>query len=353
MDARRAVTWAAGALLGVIAVAGLPAASSARVSERSQAPPTAAEVQAATDRFLAAHPGPRTVGPPQPSSSASGTGGVEPDPGGANGNDPGAGTEADPTAAIFPANRVVALYGAPQMAATIVGRKSPKAATVRLRREARRYADQGRPVIRAFDLVTVIATASPGPDRKYRSRQPDEVIRTYLKQARKLGGRLVLDLQPARARLMGEIKALRRWLAKPDVDLIIDAEWMVGRRGIPGRTLGSIRAKDLNRASAYVQELIEAEGLPPKLLAVHHFTEKNIRGRNRIVSREDVQVTLNFDGIGSQSGKTGVYEALSAEASPELPLFNGFSLFYRLDSGLMRPKDVTGLTPEPDFVMYQ
>ena len=349
MDVLRAAAWA-GALLGAIAVAVLPAAAPAQISERSESLPTAAEVQARTDRFLAAHPGPRTVGPPN--SSASSTGGVEPGPGGANDNEPGPGTEADPTA-IFPANRVVALYGAPQLGATIVGRKSPKAATAKLRRQARGYADEGRPVIRAFDLVAVIATASPGPDRKYRSRQPDAVIRTYLKQARKLGGRLVLDLQPARARLMSEVKALRKWLAKPDVDLIIDAEWMVGRKGIPGRTLGSIRANDLNRASRYLQKLIEAEGLPPKILAVHHFTEKNIRGRDKIVSREAVQVTFNFDGIGSQGAKTGIYEALSAEATPKLPLFNGFSLFYRLDSGLMRPKAVTGLTPEPDFVMYQ
>ena len=347
--------WLLGALTCAIAFGFPPSASSAQLSPRASAPPTTAQVREATERFLADHPAPRSA--PWPAATASGTGGSEHDTGG-TGAGPGPETEIEaelpelPTV-LFPSNRVVALYGAPQLTATIIGRRSPKRATMKLRRQARAYADLTRPVIRAFDLIAVIATASPGPDGKYRSRQSDEIIGTYLKQARKLDGRLVLDLQPARAHLMAEIKALRPWLLEPDVDLIIDAEWMVGRKGIPGRTLGSIRAKELNRASRYVQRLIEDEGLPPKLLAVHHFTGKNIRGRNKIVSRDDVQVTLNFDGIGSRSGKTGVYEALSTEATDELPLFNGFSLFYRLDSGLMKPEHVTGLTPVPDFVMYQ
>jgi hypothetical protein len=34
-------------------------------------------------------------------------------------------------------------------------------------------------------------------------------------------------------------------------------------------------------------------------------------------------------------------------------LFNGFSLFYRLDSGLMSPSQVLGLEPSPDYVLYQ
>ena len=104
----------------------------------------------------------------------------------------------------------------------------------------------------------------------------------------------------------------------------------------------------MNRTSRYLQKLIEKNELPPKLLAVHHFMQENIRGRNKIRVREDVQVTLNFDGIGSTAGKVAGYNLLA-----EPRLFNGFSLFYRLDSGLMRPKDVLALEPGVDYVMYQ
>lgn len=347
--------WLLGALTCVIAFGVPPSTSAAQLSPRASAPPTTAQVREATELFLADHPGRRST--PGAATTASGTGSSEHDTGGTEaGPEPETEIEAElpeVRTALFPTNRVVAFYGAPQLTATIIGRRSPKRAAMKLRRQARQYADPSRPVIRAFDLIAVMATASPGPDGKYRSRQSDEIIGTYLKQARKLDGRLMLDLQPARARLIDEIKALRPWLLEPDVDLIIDAEWMVGRKGIPGRTLGSIRAKELNRASRYLQRLIKDEGLPPKLLAVHQFTNKNIRGRDKIVSRDDVQVTLNFDGIGSRGAKTGIYEILSDEGTETLPLFNGFSLFYRLDSGLMTPEQVTGLTPVPDFVMYQ
>ncbi len=357
MDARRACAWVAGALLGALfAAVAPPSAVAGKAAEPSLQPPTAAEFREATANFLAAHPPPRNAGAAPLEAGPSSTGGIEPDGGGnGNGNGPGNGIAKGITAAPFPEHRIVAFYGAPQLTATIVGRKSPRRATAKLRRQARGYTGSGRrPVVRAFNLVAVIATASPGRDRLYRSRQPDAVIRTYLKQARKLGGRLVLDIQPARAGLMDEVKALGPWLAKPDVDLVIDAEWLVGRNGIPGRDLGSIRARDLNRVSRYLQRLVEDEDLPPKLLAVHYFTAKNVRGRDKIEGREKVQVMLNFDGIGTRSGKTAGYEALSAGGpSVDPPLFNGFSLFYRLDTGVMRPNDVLGLTPETDYVMYQ
>ena len=59
--------------------------------------------------------------------------------------------------------------------------------------------------------------------------------------------------------------------------------------------------------------------------------------------------TLNFDGIGSSSAKSAGYESL---ASSRLP--NGFTLFYRLDDGLMTPRQVVaGLDPHPLYILYQ
>ena len=325
--------------LSLIGAAAAPAASNV---SRATTPPTSAEVQEATTQFIATHriPSLRELG--ELRAGVAGTGGIDPGEEAPVDADPGAG-------ALFPDNRVVAFYGAPQLTATIVGRKSPKAATVSLRRQARDYGgDDRRPVIPAFNLISVIATSSPGGDRKYRTRQSDEVIAKYLAQARKLGGRLVLDIQPGRAKIMPEIRALGEWLAEPDVDVVIDAEWHVGRKGIPGQTLGTVQARDINRASKYLQKLIEKKGLPPKLLAIHHFTSKNIRRRGKIAERADVQVTLNFDGIGSRRGKSAIYADLSSR-----DLNNGFSLFYRLDSGLMKPRQVLALDPTVDYVMYQ
>jgi hypothetical protein len=250
---------------------------------------------------------------------------------------------------LFPENRIVAFYGAPQLPATIVGRKTPSAAASKLVSQAAPYAGTNRrPVIEAFDLIAVIATASRGPDRKYRFRQDPFVISTYLEQARAIGGRLILDIQPGRANVVAEVRALEPWLIQPDVDLSIDPEWNVGRKGVPGRTQGSIRARKLNRVSGKLQEIIDENLLPPKALVVHQFRKRSVRKRRRVVQRSDVDVTLNFDGIGKPPAKKAGYAQLSRPK-----LFDGFSLFYRLDRKLMTPRAVLRLDPEPDFVLYQ
>ena len=94
--------------------------------------------------------------------------------------------------------------------------------------------------------------------------------------------------------------------------------------------------------------IVAENDLPPKLLVVHQFRRGSIRGRGRIRPRRGVQTVLNFDGIGSPAAKQAGYAALSARR-----LFDGFSLFYRRDTPLLRPASVLALVPEPDFLLYQ
>jgi hypothetical protein len=289
------------------------------------APPSAGEIERATDRFLTAHA--RTQAP------RAGTGGV--------------GETA--TGTSLPDERVVAFYGAPQMGATILGSRSPRAAARRLAAQSDPYAELGtRPVAGAFDLVSVFATAGGGSDGLYRTRQDPDVIRIYLDQARAVGARLVLDIQPGRSSFLAEMRALRPWLKQPDVDLALDPEWNVGRRGVPGRTDGKVGATEVNRVKRALAEIVRENSLPPKLLVVHQFRRGSIRDRSRIAPGRDVQVVLNFDGIGSPRAKSAGYAALSVAR-----LFDGFSLFYRRDEPLMKPRAVLGLSPEPDFLLYQ
>jgi hypothetical protein len=288
-------------------------------------PPTSVEVERATERFLGSLPDERDR-----RAAAGGTGGTG---------------QAGP---LFPQKRVVALYGAPQMGATIVGRKSIRAAKRRLRKQARGYEDEGRPVVPGFDLVATIATADRGRGGKYRDRQSNAVIERYLEAARALDGRLILDIQPGRSTFIREARAVEEWLALPGVDLALDPEWNVGRNGIPGRNPGSVGAKALNRVSGYMDHLIKQENIPQKALLVHQFRKGSVRRRRRVEQRDKVDVTLNFDGIGRRSAKVRGYRRLTREG-----LFSGFSLFYRLDKSLMSPNQVTRLEPSPDFVLYQ
>jgi hypothetical protein len=258
----------------------------------------------------------------------------------------------DPSTAprLYPETRVAAVYGAPQLGATIVGDRSPTDAANEALRLAIRYTEIGpRPAQPGIDLIATIATADPGRDGLYRTRQSSELIGTYLDAARGVGGRLALDVQPGRAKFIQEVKALEPWLAEPDVDLALDPEWNVGRKGVPGVTEGKVKSKEVNKVSKYLARLVKANGLPQKALYVHQFREGSVRKRGAVAQRgAKVAVTLNFDGIGSPGPKIAGYQGLS-----EPGLFNGFSVFVSRDTPVMGFRTVAEIEPSPDYVMYQ
>ena len=303
----------------VLAVASCSVATAARADEL----PTHAKLRAATERFLASQPASS-----RPPANPSGAGAGE---------------------AVLPEGRVVAFYGAPQMGQTVLGMHSPPGSARGLALQAAPYGRLGdRPVTGAFDLVSVFATAGGGSDRLYRSRQSPDVIEIYLEQARAADARLILDIQPGRSSFSAELEPLRDWISEPDVDLALDPEWNVGRRGIPGQTLGGVTAKEVNAVSRSLATIVRANDLPPKLLVVHQFRRGSVRGRRKIRPRPGVQVVLNFDGLGTPEPKAAGYAALAAPR-----LFNGFSLFYQRDTPLMQPSAVLALDPVPDFLLYQ
>ena len=293
-----------------------------------QQPPTTAEVDRATERFLDSLPSDRRGS----ANASGGTGGTGESGGGE----------------LFPGERVVAYYGAPQMGATIIGRKSVQGAKKGLRKQAKPYEGEGRAVVPGFDLVAVLATADSGGDGKYRSRQSNRVIDEYFRAAEALNGRLILDIQPGQSTFIKEVRALREWLVRPNVDIALDPEWNVGPHGRPGHTVGSVNAKTLDRVSAYMSNLVERENLPQKALVIHQFRDRSVKRRKDIKQPEGVDVVLNFDGIGGAAAKKAGYTRLTRE-----DLFAGFSLFYRLDNGLMKPNEILRLEPEPDFLLYQ
>ena len=147
-----------------------------------------------------------------------------------------------------PDYRVVAYYGAPQdkqLGALGIG--SPAAARARSStKQAKGYERKSRPVMPAMELIAVVAAAHPGEGGRYNLRQPDSVIRRYLKAARKAKALLILDIQPGRSDFFTETKRLRKWLKEPDVGLALDPEWRMGPGQVPGQVIGSVSAREVN-----------------------------------------------------------------------------------------------------------
>ena len=252
---------------------------------------------------------------------------------------------------IFPERRIVAYYGAPQADELgVLGIGPPREVGAKLDEQARPYAARARRVLPAFELIATIASGAPGDDGAYRNRQRDDIVRRYLEAARQANALLILDVQPGRSDFITEARALERYLREPDVSLALDPEWRMDAGEIPGQSIGSVDATEVNEVASYLSGLVRRGNLPEKLLLVHQFTDGMIVGRERLREPPGVALALNVDGFGTMPDKVAKYAELTA---PPRRFHYGLKLFYREDEGLMSPSQVLRLEPPPDVIVYE
>jgi hypothetical protein len=251
---------------------------------------------------------------------------------------------------ILPNFRVVAYYGAPQdrqLGALGIG--TPDHAAKRLAQQAAPYGRKSRPILPALELIAVVAAGAPGEGGRYNLRQPDSVIRRYLKAARKAKALLLLDIQPGRSDFFTETTRLRKWLDQPDVGLALDPEWRMGPGEVPGKVIGHVGAREVNATTAWLSQIVRERNLPQKLLLVHQFTDSMVPEK-QLKRPRGLAYVLNVDGFGSQALKIAKYHDFVSQA----PGFRrGFKLFYQEDADTMSPRQVMRLSPRPDVVVYE
>jgi hypothetical protein len=251
---------------------------------------------------------------------------------------------------IFPEHRVVAYYGAPQSEELgALGIGTPASAVARLERQARPYGRPHRPVLPALELIASIANRDAGEDGRYRTRQPDAVIRRYLRAARRAKALLLLDIQPGASDFSTEARWLERWLREPDVGLALDPEWRVAPGQVPGEVIGRVDSAEVNTVTAWLSRIVREGGLPEKLVVIHQFTDDMVDDTT-LAARDGLQIVLNADGFGTAPVKKSKYDAFTRRAPGFEP---GLKLFYKEDVGLMTPRAVLRLRPPPDFVVYE
>ncbi|MDX6652918.1 MAG: hypothetical protein QOJ38_1699 [Solirubrobacterales bacterium] len=257
-----------------------------------------------------------------------------------------------PGSMLFPRARVVGFYGAPQdRKLGILGIGTPDQAAAKLRLRARAYGTPQRPVIPAMELIAVIASEQPQADGRYRSRQPPLTIQRYLDAARRAHALLILDIQPGQSDFLSEAKVLEPYLKQPDVGLALDPEWHVPPGQIPGQSIGSSTATEVNQVADYLSSLVTVNRLPQKLLLVHEFTESMVVPKFGLRAPRGVAEVINIDGVGPPRVKQLKYGQLTGRLNPALR--RGFKLFFHEDPRLMAPAEVLGLSPPPDVVIYE
>jgi hypothetical protein len=183
----------------------------------------------------------------------------------------------------------------------------------------------------------------------YRARQKDSVIRRYLRAARRAKALLLLDIQPGRSDFFTETTRLEKWLKEPDVGLALDPEWRVTDGQVPGRVIGRVSSREVNATSAWLDQLVEQEGLPEKLFVIHQFTDDMV-DHTKLKHRDNLATVLNVDGFGGREIKKAKYRRFAREAREFHP---GFKLFYDEDTNLMTPRQVMRMKPRPDLIVYE
>jgi hypothetical protein len=254
---------------------------------------------------------------------------------------------------LFPGRRLVALYGHPgSNVLGALGEQPLEQAIARAQRVASDYQELvDEPVVPTFEIITTIASATPGPQGDYSTRTPIETLRPWIDAARDAGIYVVLDLQPGHTDFLTQAKEYEELLIEPHVGLALDPEWRLA----PGQRhmvqIGSVDAAEVNEVVEWLADLTAQHHLPQKLLIVHQFQLRMISDRADLdTGRDEVAVMIHADGFGSPGAKHATWRALHFEA-PDV--WWGWKNFYDEDTPTMSPADTVAVEPSPLFISYQ
>lgn len=298
-----------------------------------------------------AEPAPAVSDEPSPSSSATPAPPLEDAaPAVEEADEPGATLPGGRTR-VFEGNRfLVAYYGTAGTGSLgVLGETPPERAEAAVRRAARPFWRPGQPIQPVYELIVTVADGVPGPDGDYSHDIDRASVQRYIDAARAHGVLLLLDLQPGRSDFL---TVAQRWewaLRDPYVGLALDPEWRMGRREVPGRTIGHVGAAEVDRTSAWLAELVRREALPEKLFVLHQFRTSMLPDIGSIKRRTGLASVQHVDGFGTRGQKLATFGAVARPDRFTL----GFKLFYDEDVRRMGPAAVHEIRPRVRFVSFQ
>ncbi|MGA7669836.1 MAG: hypothetical protein WBW04_05405 [Nitrolancea sp.] len=254
---------------------------------------------------------------------------------------------------IFQNCQVIAYYGfpdVPQMG--IVGEYDTDTLVQKLRAQAQAYDDVNgsRGVAPAIHLIYAVAQADQTADGTYLARMSDDMVNQWIGIAEKYDLLLILDIQMGSSSVEQEFPHVLPFLKNPRVHLGLDPEFVVSGDQAPGIQIGSLDVSQINKAEDLLQQLVEENHLPNKILIVHQFLPDMILNKEQMENKPNVDVVIDQDGFGGPELKSANYEHFVKADGAE---HGGFKLFYKQDDPLMTPEEVEQLDPQPDVIIYQ
>lgn len=245
--------------------------------------------------------------------------------------------------------QIVSYYGnpyTPQMG--ILGELQPDELVSQVQAKAAEYdaLNGARGARAAIHIVHGTAQEDPGRDGLHLLYVDDDTLREYIDLACEHGLLVFIDLQIGRSTVKAEMEKALQLLDYPHVHLAIDPEFAMPPGEVPGQTIGTVDASDINTAQALIQAYVEERGLSDKILIVHRFTENMITRFELVEDYPRIRLVVDMDGFGPIEVKQVKYGWFAAIAE-----YSGIKLFYQHDTPLMTVEEVLPL--RPDVIIYQ
>lgn len=254
----------------------------------------------------------------------------------------------------FAARRFVALYGAPGAPVLgVLGRQGVEATIRRAEQQADDYRRLSRePVVPALELIATVAAGAPGSDGNYSNELPVSRLRPYVEAAARAHQSVLLDLQPGRCDFLSQAKRYQSLLERPNVGLALDPEWRLGPHERPLVRIGSVGADEVNRVSAWLDDVVKRRGLPPKMFVLHQFRRSMLPDRSRIALRPELATLIHVDGQGGQPDKQETWRTLHEDAPKGVAW--GWKNFLVKDHPVLTPEQtMREVRPTPALITYQ
>jgi len=253
------------------------------------------------------------------------------------------------TGDFFARNQVLSYYGNPYTADMgILGEVEPEELVARLQAHAAEYdALNGDLNLRpALHIVWATAQASEGRGGTYLLYVDKRTMNEYIDLACRNGLLVFIDLQIGRSDVASEVEKALPFLEQPHVHLALDPEFAMPPGEVPGQSIGTIDAEDVNTAQRILSDFVQERGLPPKVVVVHQFLDTMITRPELLRRYDGVQLAIDMDGFGPAEIKRVKYGWYAQPAD-----YSGIKLFFKHDPDLMSETDVLSL--DPDLIIYQ
>jgi hypothetical protein len=234
----------------------------------------------------------------------------------------------------------------------VLGEQDAQAGVTRAGLVAAAYEGFGRRVVPTFEIIASVAAAEAGADGDFSNEFSFDKFAPHLDAAAANGMHVVFDLQTGRTRFPDQAREYESLWLQPHASIALDPEWRVGPDERPGGgRIGTVDAAEVNETIDYIDSLITANGLPPKMCIVHQFAESMITNKQQIRGTDNVQVLIQMDGFGTLDLKRGTWRRV-VSTLPE-GAFTGWKNFYDEDRPTPTPAETMANEPQPRFVSYQ